>query len=105
MKCLYRYEDIEYTSINDKLDHSLLNMNLKIELHKYPIVKKTPKGVWINYGIGRRFVLLGAIKKFAYLTKKDAFESFKFRKQQQMKILTHQLCRVKEILYMIEYKK
>lgn len=92
---LYRYEDKQYCSV-DEYDRTWL-LPLKLELHKYPILKKTPKGAWILYG-SKKFVLLSARKKFACLTELEAIESFIRRKMSQKSRLQNQLDRAEKAM-------
>jgi len=79
MDVLYRYYDVPHKG-----------GYVQVVLQTFPITKKTPKGFWIdNLGIPR-FVLSGAYKRFACLTKDEALESFMARKKRQIKILTAQ---------------
>lgn len=59
----------------------------------YEIVKETPKGCWIIVPNEEhnRFVLNGGNKRYAYETRLEAQEAFKYRKLSQYKILTKQL--------------
>lgn len=67
----------------------------------YPITKRTPKGAWIR----GRFVLLTARKRYACNTLSEAIESFKARKQKQIRILKAQLKRAEDELALIEEKR
>jgi hypothetical protein len=89
---LYRYQEQSYSNGVDQFDDSLPSYQLKVNLHKYQIIKETPKGVWIkrNY-IKDKFILLTAKKKFACRTKEEALESFIARKNRQIEILSGQL--------------
>jgi hypothetical protein len=68
----------------------------------YKKVKKTDKGCWIvpyhidhtildNYEKNKKFVLDKGSKRFAYESRKRAFNSFIVRKFRQIGILKHQL--------------
>lgn len=68
-----------------------------------PVLKETPKGVWVAPFPGtKRFILLGATKQFAWATKKEALESFIWRKRKQVKILQEKLFQAQELLMMAE---
>lgn len=77
-----------YTADSWSLSHGELSCEV------FQILKKTPKGVWIEdwrrVG-GKRFVLLSAHKQFACETKEKALESFLARKKRQGAILRGQL--------------
>ena len=69
-----------------------------IELKKYKVTKHTPKG----FKIGKKFVLAGEGKRFAYSTKELALYGLKMRKQSQFRILNNQLESTKLALKEIE---
>lgn len=76
----YRYEECRHTD------------GVRVTLREYPVLRKTPKGVWLDTGFGgSRFVLRDAHKRWACPTKDEAEESFKARKRRQIKILRRQL--------------
>jgi len=96
MDRLYRYEDILVSYGTDEFDDPL-PPRLLVRLREYPVQKRTPKGAWIDLGLGdRRFVLLTARKRFACPTKKEAAESFRERKRVQINILKAQLRRAEQ---------
>jgi hypothetical protein len=101
---LYRYEDVHYSAGVDEYDNPLPGGSVCVELREYPIIKRTPKGVWISecwtwsatipfpgqetrQDRGERFVLLSARKRFAAETKEQALEDYKARKRAQIRIL------------------
>jgi hypothetical protein len=64
----------------------------EMQFERYLVIRRTPKGVWINGENGReKFILNGEGKRYAYPTLKQAIESFGFRKASQVKILKFQL--------------
>ena len=67
---LYRFECRDY------VDRS------EIYLLTFPILRRTPKGCWIDKWGKECFVLLGPTKgrRFAYESKEDAWHSFKVRR-------------------------
>ena len=71
---------------------------VNVYLHEYPIIKTTVKGFWIDMFGRKRFVLSDSRKKFACLTKEDALESFKRRKERQIRLLESQLSHAKTAL-------
>lgn len=84
-KWMFRYINISYGSDN---------VYLCCEIYK--VVSKTPRGCWIMpKGVDdlklKRFVRDVGRKRFAYLTRKEAMESFKCRKAAQIRILERQL--------------
>lgn len=99
----YRYDGLKYSWGTDEFDNPLPGCDIRVILREYDIIKKTPKGFWINYckDTGKnkfRFVLSNARKKFAHETIEAAAESFVARKERQIKILKAQLeCAKKEL--------
>lgn len=86
---LYRYMEYYYET------------GIDINLQRYKIIKRTPKGAWIKYynEIGKKFVLLSARKQFACETVELALESFKYRKIKQFKIYESKVKNLKHILF------
>lgn len=84
----------------DEFDNPIGPGILKVELYKYGVIKRTPKGAWIN-SCPKKFVLLTARKKFACNTVDEAKESFIARKNRQKKILTAQLKQCEKALELI----
>lgn len=91
----YRYTDTLYSSGDDEYGW---NTYIRVHLNKYPIIKKTDKGIWLDNFGSKRFVLLAARKKFACLTIEEALASYKARKNRQIKILVTQLKHANEAL-------
>jgi len=103
---LYRYEDATYSGGFDEYgDYIPGSSILKVELREYGIIKRTPKGAWIDYYGDKKFVLLTARKKFACNTIEEAKESFVARKNRQLQILEAQLNKCKSALRIIDKEK
>lgn len=99
----YRYKEVTYSLGMDQFDYPLPGSDLKVELERYRVIKRTPKGAWIDCGgwglnSDKKLVLLDSKKRFACPTKKEALESFKARKRRQIKIVKAQLKRAEEAL-------
>lgn len=106
-RVLYRYED------------EPVHYGYRIVCNWYLILKETPCGVWIHrypfngtatYEDSKKwkavkFVKLNAYKKWAHLTKKEAFNAFVHRKLRQKQIILSQLKRVTSVLSQIEDHK
>jgi len=76
---------------------------IEITLVEIPIIKTTPRGVWIGWGTGwKKFILNDAKKKWAHPTKEAALESFKCRKRRQIAILQHQINVAELALHAVE---
>jgi hypothetical protein len=95
---LYRYDTIKYSLGINEFDESLPGYRLVLHLWEYPIIKRTPKGVWISSYSFKKFVLLYGRKRFAWPTKEEALFSFQKRKEAQIRILTSQLKTAEEAL-------
>lgn len=82
----YRYEDKSYTgSVNE--DGTSYGSTIVVHLYKFPVVKLTPKGVWLNpYFENRRFVRREAVRRYACPTIEEARTSFVARKRKQASI-------------------
>lgn len=104
-ECWYRYDDYSEAvggiGVDGDWEYAGYSRT-KLRLTKYPVIKHTPKGVWLdNYGT-KRFVRREAIKRFACPTEEEALESFIARKARQVSILTSQLEQAKKAKKMAE---
>ena len=90
---LYRYDYTNYEAA------SIFGAP-RVEVHpeSFLIVKRTPKGAWVNTYFGRKFVNLGARKRWACPTREEAMESFIARKERQLSILKAQARNVEAAL-------
>lgn len=80
----HRYDDWTTAASLDEWDNPIGVPSHKLVHTTYRVVKRTPKGAWIDLGFGsRRFVLLTARKRYALPTQGEALESFILRKQKQ----------------------
>jgi len=96
-KVWYRYEAQSYSSV-DEFDN-VYTSSPQLRLDTFPVLSETPKGVWLDIaGVTRRFVLMGARKRWACPTEPEARESFIARKQRQIRILEAQLDRARTSL-------
>lgn len=80
---------------------------IDVRLSEIPVVKETPKGVWLyaaRPGSGR-FVLRGSRKRWACPTIGEAKESFLARKRRQVKLLRGQLQQAEAALSIAEGDK
>ena len=93
----YRYEEQATGDWDDEFE-SVIGTRIDIRLRKYPVAKRTPKGVWLNNYGTKRFVLNDSHKRFACETKELAMESFIARKRRQAGILRAQLRNVEKAL-------
>jgi len=77
METWYRYQyDAEYSKVVVK--QFLLGVNIRC--FEFPVIKHTPKGVWLHICCSKKvWVSNTAKKRFAYPTKQLALNSFKIR--------------------------
>lgn len=114
---LYRFEDTMepgsfFGRINPEMDSEpffLEVANVGVALRRCFIEKETPKGWWVrkvmfdNYTKDdKHFVLKKARKRYAYPTIPEAMESYRRRKEKQIRILARQLAQTKRRLKIIE---
>ena len=83
----YRYQEL--CMVDSRL--SLLRM-------EFPVVRRTPAGVWIDIYGRARFILTAARKRYACPTKEEALISYRARKRRQVKILRAQLKQAEQAL-------
>jgi len=79
-----------------------------ISLEKYDVIKETPAGYWIvdwQKPKGKRWVAKTGFKRFAYVSKEDAADSFIARKKKYLEILRARLETTKEALEFFEKSK
>lgn len=98
---LYRYVETRYSIGVDEWGDPLPGFNLVVSLQSYLILRRTPKGTWIDCGY-ERFVRLNTRKKFACATALEAAESFRARKNRQIGILSAQLEQAKRALKLLD---
>lgn len=59
------------------------NVNIKIVLTTFDMIRETPKGYWIDDNIREKWVSKTAKKRYAYPSKEEAMKSFLARKKRQ----------------------
>lgn len=87
MEFMYRVED------KIKQLHSIV-----IYVYKFPLLKRTEKGFYINDSGYRRFILKSSNSKYAWLTIEEAMADFKDRKRKQIDKLYRDLFHAKQAL-------
>jgi len=97
----YRYEDIHYAPSLNEFDDPIGGVSVEIHLKEYLVLSKTSKGIWIENCGKRKFILLSAKKKFAALTKQEAFKDFRCRKNIQLYIQKARLRSIEEVQRLI----
>lgn len=91
----YRYYDVGWDEYS-----------FQIHLERFRVVKKTPRGAWIEethgYPVKKRFVLDGARRRYAYPTKALALNSYRIRKRWQIGYCKNKIDRANAILGITE---
>lgn len=83
----HRYDDRIYAPSLDQFDNPEGPSVLRIVHTTYPVLKHTPKGVWLDLGFcGKRLVLHASRKRFACASEEAALHSFIERKKRQAAI-------------------
>lgn len=82
----YRYEDYVVSAGVDEFDNSVGPGIVEVTLRRLVVLRRTPKGVWLDVNGRERFVLTGARKRYACCTDAEARESFLARKKAQARI-------------------
>lgn len=101
---VYRYVDELRSHLEDEYGRAPPS-TLHIYLLKFPVLKVTPCGVWIDEYGRRKFILLTATKRFALPTIAQAKASFIARKHKQIAIHEAAALRGKRALKEIERRK
>ena len=102
---LYRYDSCAVSIGLDEYDDPYPEHRIRIILNKYPIIKRTDKGAWIqyhSYDRNKKFVLLTAKKQFASETEEKAKECFIARKKRYIRILRSRLEDAEDAIKIIE---
>lgn len=106
IKTFYRYED---TATGD---------GTQVSLRRYYLIKETPKGYWIGdswydanpreedrewvSGQHKRWISKTSIKRFAYPTKEEAYDNFRFRKARYISIMEARIRQTQGALHAID---
>jgi hypothetical protein len=91
---LYRYDAVVTAPLLDEFENPMGRSGIALYLHRYRVIRHTPKGVWVKTGWGdkaKRYILLTARKRWASPTRQEAWESFIARKTRQQNILYNQM--------------
>ncbi|RLA42889.1 MAG: hypothetical protein DRR06_13465 [Gammaproteobacteria bacterium] len=98
--------DVYYRYENDNLINFFdgIKKGLPIKPDEFLVESVTNAGCWVHHRLytERKFILDGARKRYAYPTKKLAWDSFKRRRYMQADILDRQLRRLNQILYYVK---
>jgi hypothetical protein len=106
----YRYEERYWAPPVDEFGNVCGSVSSTIVLVEFEVLKVTAKGVWIvrapvrtlfgiiRFGADKRFVNLGARKRYALPTEAEALESFVARKERQASILESRAAQVRGLI-------
>jgi hypothetical protein len=94
---LIRCEARRYSVLLDQFDNYGTSAP-RLEVKRFPILRRTQRGAWIDVWGDKRFVLLTARKQYASETEEEAKQQFIHRKRRQIKILASRLRDAKEDL-------
>lgn len=95
----YRIEDCRIAAPLNEFDEPMGSGRAEIREAEYRVVRETPKGVWLDLGLGDlRFVRRDARKRWACPTPEEALDSFRARKERQLRILRAQIDHVESAL-------
>ena len=67
-------------------------------LERYPVIKRTARGVWVDVWSEHKFCLNDARKRFAYPTVELAFEAYIARREKQLFYLNRDRDKVMALL-------
>lgn len=88
-----------YASPVDEFDRPCGNGTIALIKSQFPVVKETPKGVWLDIGFGeKKFVLKESKRQWASPSEEIAMEKFVRRKRRHVSILKTQICDIERAL-------
>jgi hypothetical protein len=103
----YRYDDQRW-SVTIDAEAEIYGTRLEVRESKYPVLRHTPKGVWvaeINDYRNPRFVLKDPRgKRLCYATREDALKGYIARKNRQITIYSARLRSAEEFRDMAQRK-
>lgn len=94
----YRYEDVAVQKNSDDFGFTSGPAQVQVVLRKFPVVRTTPKCVWVNYNGEDKRIRAEAPKRFAHPTPIQALEGFVGRKQSQVRVFQMRLQRAQQAL-------
>ncbi len=104
--CYYRFEDIRYALLPDEFGDRRGRGRLAVELRRFAVIKRTPKGAWLLLNNGdKRFVLTTAHKQFACPSVEEAIISFRARKTRQVRIYEARAAQARESIELVRAYK
>jgi len=87
-KILYRYSKICH---HEELRGWDNENNVKAVLSEYKVIRNTPKGYVIIFGLKEKWISSTGKKRFAYQEKKDALKNFIYRTNRSILIMNHNI--------------
>ena len=99
----YRIEDWREAPPLDEWENPMGASRTRVGVLEYPVVRETPKGVWLEKYGERRFVRREGKKRFACPTFEEAMASFLARKAAQVSILTAQIRHAETAISLAQY--
>jgi hypothetical protein len=98
----FRYESKRFAPPVDEFGNSIGLGRIEVRILRFPVVKVTRKGAWLDVGLDKnRFVLKDGNKRFACQTRQEALQSFVARKLRQISILRVQLSGAEDALRIV----
>lgn len=100
----WRAEDRRYANYDPWEEYEQPSgSHLKIEIHRYEVLRHTPKGVWLHIGFGSKCFVRGTdIKQFAVPTKELALQDLIARKKRHVSCARARFHRAEEHLQAAE---
>lgn len=99
MERWYRYQDVVQSPTFSE-DHT--PGELKVHLFAFFVLRRTPKGVWLNVDGESRFVRVDSKNQWASPTREKAMANFRARKQRQIAICLAQADRAQRALGLLD---
>ena len=102
----HRIDSVVYASPLDESERPSGPGRVALIHTKFRVVKKTPKGVWLEVGFsGKRFVLAESKRQYASPTFEQAKDKFRRRKGRQRSILRTQIAQIDSALDQLDHLK
>jgi hypothetical protein len=94
----HRIEFLHFAAPLGEFGEPIGEGSIELIHHKFPVVKKTPKGVRLNLGFGLRTVLFDSKRQYASPTFEQAKDKFQKRKKRQIEHLQAQIKSIERAL-------
>lgn len=86
----------------DDFNNMVGESQVVVTLHEFKVLSHTRKGVWINHGGRKKFILKEALRRFAAPTVAEAKRDFIARKNRQISIYAARIETAEKALALIE---